>query len=497
MSDAQLKRPFYKLNVPQLSVFRWRRAWLTMDQNQHVINFAKSGFGVVVLHLAFFATLAGSMQFSIASLVMIVATMIAIAVVPKMRLQIMTISSVAYVVLRPFRINEWRDILEAKSQTLAVSVSPLVFQVAGVASFLLLAFLFLKAMKWQQTKFIAKRPIASLIIIWASILIAAYFWPDQTMLDAYFWAFAAVMISSIWLLAYAAVDEKSKDTTPTIARVGLMRPFWGGGSTPIGKSYGYLNKFDAKDDAELAVSRLKAIKLVVWALILKGVMLVSESVVRDMYGVPILQDAIIAHANGNSFATNIIWASVIYNYFIDLIYIAVWGHFIVAIIRMLGYRIPRNTRNPMAARTLADFWNRYYFYFKELLVDFFFYPAFVRYFKKTPKLRIAFATFCAAGLGNFFYHFSRDSFQFVDHSIVETLLMFQSAAFYSLLLAIGLIMSQLNPYKVKPSDGFIRYEILTRLNVFVFFCFVRIFDDTSGEGTIVERTTFMVDLFKI
>lgn len=66
------------------------------------------------------------------------------------------------------------------------------------------------------------------------------------------------------------------------------------------------------------------------------------------------------------------WAGLTTNYALDLMIIAAWGHALIAIIRMMGYGIPRNTVNPMASRSLAEFWNRYYYYFKELLVDFFF-----------------------------------------------------------------------------------------------------------------------------
>jgi hypothetical protein len=162
---------------------------------------------------------------------------------------------------------------------------------------------------------------------------------------------------------------------------------------------------------------------------------------------------------------------------------------------MLGWRIPRNTRNPLASRTLAEFWNRYFFYFKEMLVDFFFYPAFLHWFKKNPKLRIAFATFCAAGAGNFLFHFMRETHIFASREFHDALAVFQSAAFYSLALAAGLIISQWRGVKLTPEMGFWRWHVLPRLNVFVFFCFLKIFDDLSGNGTFAERAAFALSLF--
>ena len=307
--------------------------------------------------------------------------------------------------------------------------------------------------------------------------------------------FTAVSISSFWYLAYAATDQKGSDPTPLVARAGWMRPFWGGSATPMGKSFGYLNKFDAKNDEELAATRLKAIKLVVWAIILIGICSALKWAVHDTLQVPTLQTAILSHANGSNAGLAMNWFSLVSNYFIDLLVIAIWGHLLVAIIRMVGYRIPRNTRNPLASRTLAEFWNRYFFYYKELLVDFFFYPAFVRYFKSSPRIRIAFATFCAAGLGNFLYHFYRDIYLFAKFEPLEALSMFASLAFYCVALAVGLMVSQWRGVRLAPEDGFWRYEVLPRLNVFFFFCFLKIFDTISTQLTLPERAQFTLSLF--
>ena len=221
-----------------------------------------------------------------------------------------------------------------------------------------------------------------------------------------------------------------------------------------------------------------------------------EYFARDVFELPTLITSILATADGTASAGTS-WVSLIYNYFLDLVIIAVWGHMIVAVIRMIGYRIPRNSRNPLASRTLAEFWNRYHFYHKELLVDFFFYPAFVRYFKKSPKLRIAFATFCAAGAGNFLFHAARDTHVFANNTLMDGLAMFQSTWVYFLALAVGLVFSQINPFKIKPEHGFFCYEVLTRLNVCTFFCFVKILGDITVEGTLAERCQFVLSLFFI
>ena len=475
----------------ELSPLKWRRAWLSMDANPIAIAFAQTNWGIIVLHIALIAAIGATGRVAIPTLIVIAATLAGIAIFPKRRILIFVTSSLLYVLIRPFRLDGWTDVVNLQSQ--AIEASRYLVQIPSVIMFLIFAVFFLKAMTWAPTKIMAKRPLISLYLIWTVFLLLAMAMPKGSIAGAFLWTFVGVMVSCIYFLAYSAVDERSKVKTPLLAKAGLMRPIWGGDSTPIGKSFGYLNKFDAKNAEELAVTRLKAVKLAVWSALLAGLYYAMEYVARDLYELPTLTTSILANAKGES-SIGLNWISLIYNYFLDLVIIAAWGHMIVAVIRMIGYRIPRNTRNPLASRTLAEFWNRYHFFHKELLVDFFFYPAFVRYFKKSPKLRIAFATFCAAGAGNFLFHAARDTHIFVDNSMWEALSMYQSVWIYFLALAVGLIFSQINPYKIKPEHGFFRYEIVTRLNVCAFFCLVKIFDGITNVGTLSERTEFLTSL---
>ncbi|MEM9678101.1 MAG: hypothetical protein AAF890_08590 [Pseudomonadota bacterium] len=464
-----------------------------MDQNPSAQVFAVSPVGRFVVLAAFCAAIALTGQLSTAAMGLVTLSLIGIIALPAHRLLVLTGASAFFFLLRPFRIDGWTNLTADKAS--ALGLPTLALQGTAAATVILFAFAFMTWQRRYHSAFAAKRPVMGLILIWFSVLGTALLLPSGSALSATLWVFSGVFISSLWIFAYAAVDNKGKDPAPIWSRAALMRPFWGGSAAPIGKSFGYLNKFDAKDETALAVTRLKALKLAVWALILFAVLTAVEYVLQDVFGLPKLQSAILAYAAGNPMPITTNWASLLSNYFVDLLIISVWGHLIVAIVRMSGYCIPRNTVNPLASRTLAEFWNRYFFYFKELLVDLFFYPAFLRFFKKQPKLRIAFATLCAAGLGNFLYHFMRETYIFADRPFAEAMMVFQSAAFYSLALAAGLIISQLRKKKPQPKDGFWAYHVRPRLGVIAFFCFLKVFDDITGEGTLAERAGFFFNLF--
>ena len=68
--------------------------------------------------------------------------------------------------------------------------------------------------------------------------------------------------------------------------------------------------------------------------------------------------------------------SIVANFPERLLEIAVWGHPVVATARLAGFRLLRNTYRPLSSRTIAEFWNRYYYYFKEALVKVYFFPTY-------------------------------------------------------------------------------------------------------------------------
>lgn len=475
----------------------WRQAWLTMDTNERVVEFAASCRGIIAVHAGFILTLAISLNMSTPLLALTSVAFAGCALWPQRRKLIVSGAGLVYLTLRPFRIDDWTQTLQELSSSGTVPISPMALQIVAVGGFLLLAWAALQAQHRFSASVAAKRPVRTLLVTFFVVVALACLLPPGSWSHIGLWSVIGVWASSFWFLSYALADQKSGDPTANVQRLGLIRPFWGGSAAPIGKGFGYLSKFEAKDDTELAVTRLKALKLIVWAAILNTAYLASAALLHDAGAVPTLHNAILLQAEGGRTPLAMRWVSLLSNYFLDLLVISVWGHAIVAVVRMIGYRIPRNTCNPMASRSLAEFWNRYFFYFKEMLVDFFFYPAFLRHFKKQPKLRIAFATLCAAGIGNFLYHFMRETHVFAATPILETLPRFTSAAFYSLVLAVGLIASQLRGAKPQPADGFWAYQVRPRIGVLLFFCLLKIFDDISGEGSFGERLTFLVRLFGV
>jgi hypothetical protein len=193
-----------------------------------------------------------------------------------------------------------------------------------------------------------------------------------------------------------------------------LLPFVGSGGVPTGKGPGYLARHEAADNRQLAEARCNGARLLLlslawWAargliaailcgaavdwvpgwLRFSGPMLPAmDALLRTPYDFPLWQR----------------WAGLYVELVQNILAVASYGHLVVGVFSLFGFRIPRSTQAPLLATTVLDFWSRYYFYFKELLMDFFFFPAFVRTPGMPRLARTLAATFAAAFCGNVYFH---------------------------------------------------------------------------------------------
>jgi hypothetical protein len=169
------------------------------------------------------------------------------------------------------------------------------------------------------------------------------------------------------------------------------------------------------------------------------------------------------------------------------------GHVIIACLRFGGFYVFRNTYKPLAAESIVEFWNRYYYYFKELLVNFFFFPVFTRYFKQSPRLRIAAAVFASAFVGNMYYHIiASPAFALGDWSRLWA--EFSPRLFYCFVLALGIYLSMLRE-KARIKGGPPRCwprRALAIFGVWTFFAFIHLW--AKDSMSYAARFHFVLEL---
>ena len=310
------------------------------------------------------------------------------------------------------------------------------------------------------------------------------------------WAFLMTVLPYLWYLGYALAESSQSPEIPIWRRMAVFRPFWGGSLTPFGKMTSYLQKYEAKTSADLAVTQLKGVKLLAWMIVVLTAANIFRKLFYEYLAVPLYEDTFAHFCSGRADSWAISWISLILSFFYDMMTVTMWGGAIVGVARLAGFRLPRNTYNPMGAKTITEFWNRYYYFFKELLVDFFFYPTFFTFFRKRKKLRLFFATFMSACVGNLLFHFLRDIHFIAEMGLANALAGEASHAFYTFLLAIGIFVSQIYPRRITPPRGWVWDQAAPFLRVLMFFSVLHVFDaPVDREHSFLQHFDFLLYLF--
>ena len=128
-------------------------------------------------------------------------------------------------------------------------------------------------------------------------------------------------------------------------------------------------------------------------------------------------------------------------------------------------------------------------------MEFFFFPAFIRHFRGYRRLRIAFATFMAAGVGNMLFHFIRDIHYVAQLGLIKAIVGFQTYVFYAVLLAAGIAASQLRSGNRRPRGNRVRDALLPCFGVWAFFCFLQIFAEEKRDSSLRDHFNFFFHLF--
>jgi len=312
------------------------------------------------------------------------------------------------------------------------------------------------------------------------------------------WSFTTVFVAYFWYLAYAFLDQRRRNPQPVYFQLATFAPFFFHTVVPFGKNASDWRSTEAGSAQELAVTQLKALKLLVWALLLKDIVLWGFTTgAYETLGIQPFRITFQKFANGEDVSGLSGLLSIITNFPEQMLMLAITGHVLVAVARFAGFRLLRNTCRPLSARTIAEFWNRYFYYFKELLAHVYFYPTYVRCFKRHPRLRIAFATFVAAGVGNFMYHFMVNfaNLDLAQLGLIEALRRTQTYAFYCLLLVTGIVVSQLRVRKPDAIAGWWRGQVLPSLGVVAFFTLLLVFDGPYRHLPLVLHLKFLLHVF--
>lgn len=440
-----------------------------------VVSFAETIAGKVVLLVLFGAGLAYTNKHWLA----LTLCLALVTFFPARRRLLVTVSTLIFMFIVPWKAYQ--------NPVYALSL------IACVVAFGALLFWF--ATLWPRSWY-GRRAVLLFLCGFAILVVVAAYTPRGTRLNGFMWDVTEALSAYLWFICYSLLDRNAPGRDPVVLQLGTYHPFWGSSHTPFPKGAAYLRRIEARDSQQLAVIQLKGLKLLAWSTLITLFGILFNKCIYGYLKIPAFSQALSLSVNRTPLPWYICWGSLLAGFFGGIISLSAVGHQVIAGARMAGFNALRNTYRPLSSRTVAEFFNRYYFYFKELLVDVFFYPFFLRFFKKHRQLRLVGAIFAAAGFGNAFYHFGRDLTFIQQLGLGRALVGYQVYLFYCVLLASAISLSQLR-HRKPARPGFIRGQLLPSFLVVLFFCLLDVFGSTERNYPLVEHLRFLGHLFNL
>jgi hypothetical protein len=337
--------------------------------------------------------------------------------------------------------------------------------------------------------------------VWIAI-VCVWAFPGATL----FHAVVAALPLLVWRLGYLLTAGRRGSVIGTRFHDHLLYlfPVWGG-RVPYGKGHEYLTRHEDHGPAALAASQLAGLKLLVLAALWTGARLLVDGVVYGspsspvgpwlgggVWDLPTLPELV---AGERAVPLPVAWLALFVALVDRTLWIAVYGHVVVGCLRLCGFNVFRNTYKPLLSESIVEFWGRFHYYFKELLVDFFFYPTYLKRFKARPTLRMFAAVGAAALVGNMYFHLLASKLLMrADFSAVWTA--YGPRTVYCALLAMGVAVSMLRQQRVRARGETPVWPVRLRriAGVWLFFGVIQIWIPYAPKPGFGPRLTLMLSL---
>ena len=424
------------------------------------------------------------------------------ALTPERRRLLLAVASLTVVFSHP-----WKELV-AVSKEGPFNVTIIAWLILASALFSFFALSYLAAKNFSALPaWIRRHPQLALhASFWMPAILLWNLPPSDRMGRTLLAGWIAALPFLLWRVGYLMMTAQHGKMAGTRFRDHLFYcyPIWTRTDIPYGKGWDYLSANEAENAHALARSQLAGVKLFLlaglWTIardLLNGVLFGTDNFYRRTLGtlaIPRPGD-LFAHPETHSIAVS--WLALYLDLFQHVLALAVLGHVIVGWMRFFGFNVFRNTYKPLLSQSVVEFWSRYFYYFKELLVTFFFYPTFARYFRRKPRLRLFAAVFAAAFAGNIYYHCLIQKGPLVRGNFPEVWAAMQSRVFYSFLLAAGIGISMLREQararQKKPARGRFQ-QIVAIFLVWTFFAIIHIWA-RDDPVPFVARCKFFLSLF--
>jgi hypothetical protein len=474
---------------------------IPIEQNPTIVYFAQQPFFKIVMVAVFAFFIMTTDTFSPLWGKVVIATIAAITIMPRYRYIILfcgmytLMLNNALIREQPdwmvFRVNYYLLLFK---KNISSDITSSFIKYIDIALMVVISEILIYLTTYHNKIKLFRYPITIYIILLLALILTASYAPVTLLQSLLIWSLIAVLNHYFWFVCYTLHETRFMRKRNYLLDYARYLPVWGFTSLPYGKGSIYLEQVEAKTSEEFAVTQLKGLKLVFWAYILYWILQMYHEF-ELTHGLPRLQDALEDYSNGLHYTAWKAWLCLIDKFFRMMLELTVMGHYFVACCRMCGFRILRNTYKPLQAKSIAEYWNRYNYYFKELLVEFFFYPTFFKFFKKMPRLRMFFATMGAATFGNIVFHFFLLTPIMMSSGFVAACRGFISYTIYAIILGVSIGFSQLHNLNNKRKPNKIMDTYVSPIIVLLFYCLLALFNAPYEKVSVVNNFKFLGSLF--
>jgi hypothetical protein len=312
----------------------------------------------------------------------------------------------------------------------------------------------------------------------------------------------------VWRLSYVFASAARGNARERTFRdhAFYLFPVFGGPPTPYGKGLDYLTRCEALDPKSAGQSQLAGIKLLILAAYWFEALRIMNAAIYgqsdalyatwfDGWSLGASSLAMALRIEGGT-SIPLGWSSIYLELIRNTLSLAVNGHIVVGCLRLLGFNVFRNTYKPLLSSSVVEFWNRFNFYFKELLVEFFFYPAYLRMTSLNPALRLFVAVFAAAFLGNMYFHVLNDFEPVIRFDFATVWVNWGPRLIYCFLLALGIWISMLREQKRRAAGSAMsKLRVFGKIaGVWTFYAAIQIWNVRAPDIGFAERFRFAVSL---
>ncbi|HEY6446862.1 MAG TPA: hypothetical protein VIY53_10410, partial [Acidobacteriaceae bacterium] len=203
------------------------------------------------------------------------------------------------------------------------------------------------ALRWPKSRF-GRRPLVFLLTGFSLLIVIACITKPATRPYLVLWTLVGAATTYLWFIAYAITDRTSHLRQDAPLELATFRPLWGSTVTPFPKGAAYLRRIEAKSPEQLAVTQLKGLKLLLWAILLALLQRFWLQFFHGYLHIPMPDEALAASVSGTPVPWHMRWACQILAFFELILGYSVMGHQIIACARMAGFNALRNTYRPLS-----------------------------------------------------------------------------------------------------------------------------------------------------